>query len=59
MNNITARTSHPNTPETDYLEFVSHTVSYTDADGKNHETELLARDPMDAIKRFKAKRNES
>ena len=59
MNNITARTSQHNTPETDYLEFVFHTVSYTDDDGKNHEVELLARDPMDAIKRFRRKRKES
>lgn len=54
MKNITARTSHRNTPETDSQEFVFHIVGYTDADGKNHEIELLARDPMDAIQQFRA-----
>ena len=59
MNNITARTSHRNTPETDLQRYVYHIVSYTDADGKNHEVELLARDPMDAIQQFRAMEKKS
>ena len=59
MKNIRARTPRRNTPETDSQEFVFHIVSYTDADEKNHEVELLARDPMDAIQQFRAMRKET
>ena len=46
--NIRAWTTHPNTPETDELEFVMHTVSY-EINDKSYELTLPARCPMDAI----------
>ena len=48
LSNIRAWTTHPNTPETDELEFVMHTVSY-EINGKSYEVTLPARCPLDAI----------
>lgn len=51
--NMKARVSKPNTPETDFQEFVLHTVTYTDDNEEISEVEVLATDPMDAISQVK------
>ena len=42
---ISARVSQPNTPETDAMEIVWHTVTLSDG----RELRVLAMDPIDAI----------
>lgn len=45
---ISASTTYPNTPETDLLPRVMHTVSYTDGQ-QVKEMQVNATDPLDAL----------
>lgn len=46
-----AHTKYPNTPETDLLDEVIHIVSYVE-NGIKKETEIMAKEPSDAIKKI-------
>lgn len=48
---LIATSAHKNTSETDKLPKVMHTVSYTKPDGKHGKTQMMAKDPQDAIRR--------
>jgi|TARA_R110000787_G_scaffold97204_1_gene200736 hypothetical protein len=53
MENISACTTYPNTPETDMQRFVMHTVKYTDKNGEWKSLKIMASDPSDAIRKLK------
>lgn len=44
-----AHTTFPNTPETDAMPTVWHTVSYSDSSGESRTAYLRAKDPSTAI----------
>lgn len=48
MRVISAVTTHPNTPETDMIEQIDHTVKY-EIDGEICTIEIKATDPINAI----------
>jgi len=50
MHNISARVTNRNTPESDRMGAVLHTVEYTDEKGEARVVTVYATDPMDAIK---------
>lgn len=50
---VSAHVTHPNTPESDLKPRVMHTVHWVDEEGAEHETELLAADPLDAMERMR------
>jgi hypothetical protein len=46
-----AHTTNANTAETDLLPEVMHTVSYSTSDGECGSVQIMAKDPMDAIRK--------
>jgi hypothetical protein len=48
VSNLSARVAQPNTPETDAMPVVDHTVEYM-LDGIRHSLTIPASDPMSAI----------
>lgn len=44
-----AQTTNSNTPETDMMEKVMHTVQYTDPQGNFGTIEIMATDPINAM----------
>jgi len=46
--NFSAHTTYPNTRESDMMDEVMHTVSYTD-NGVKKEVNVMAREPSNAI----------
>lgn len=48
VSNLSARVAQPNTPETDAMPVVDHTVEYT-LDGIRYSLTIPASDPMSAI----------
>ena len=51
--NFSASVTFPNTPESDALEFVTHTVNYTKEGEGPQSMDIMARDPSDAIERVR------
>jgi hypothetical protein len=50
---ISARTKKSNTSASDMESMVMHIVSYTASDGTQKEVELMASDPIEAIRCFR------
>jgi hypothetical protein len=50
---IHARTKNPNTSASDMESMVMHVITYQANDGTRKEIELMASDPMEAIRNFR------